>query len=303
MTGLQRALLSWYEREGRKDLPWRRTRDPYRILVSEFMLQQTQVERVLPKYRHFLKRFPTFRALGSTSTAQVIRAWRGLGYNARAVRLKRIADEVTARYDGALPQERTALQNLAGVGPYTAAALRAFAFGQDDLAIDVNVRRVMHRIMHGAELPHEVPRAELEHQARAAAPRGHAHAWNSALMDLGALVCTARFPGCARCPVKRYCSAAPLDGARLEALRMRHRARKSGQAGLPFVKTTRFARGRIVDRLRELPPGRTMSLLDLRVDLRAALRPEALEMLEPLLIGLERDGIVQNDGGRVALRD
>jgi A/G-specific adenine glycosylase len=303
MTGLQRALLSWYAREGRKSLPWRSTRDPYRVLVSEFMLQQTQVERVVPKYRRFVKTFPTFRSLASASTAQVIRAWKGLGYNTRAVRLRQLAEEVITRYGGTLPEESRRLQKLPGIGPYTAAALRAFAFGKDDLAIDVNVRRVTHRLMHGAEVPPRVSSAELERDARAAMPKGHGHGWNSALMDLGALVCTGRAPQCGRCPVQTYCAAAPLERETLAELRRRHTTRRSGEARLPFARTTRFARGRIVDRLRELPAGRQISLLDLRFDLQTVLREEALDALEPLLFGLERDGVVQRDGDRFALRD
>src|SRR5438477_10576463 len=146
MKATQNPLLAWYARNGRAHLPWRKTRNPYRILVSEFMLQQTQVERVLPKYRAFVKRFPTFQRLAAASAADVLREWRGLGYNSRAVRLKRIAETVVKRFGGVMPHDAETLRALPGIGAYTAAALRAFAFECDDAAIDTNVRRVVHRL-------------------------------------------------------------------------------------------------------------------------------------------------------------
>jgi len=303
MTRVQRALLVWYARHGRKDLPWRRTRDAYRILVSEFMLQQTQVERVLPKYQDFIETFPTLLALARAPSGQVVRAWRGLGYNTRAVRLQRLAQDVAARYGGALPHENRALRSLPGVGAYTAAAVRAFAFNQDEVALDTNVQRVVHRLVHGIEFPRLVPAADVAHRARAMLPKGRAHDWNSALMDLGALVCTARAPKCARCPMRKECAAAPVDARALEGLRRACAVPRSVQARIPFARTTRFARGRIVDRLRELPSGRQISLLDLRFDLSDVLSSETLAGIELLLQALERDGVVQREGQRLALKD
>ncbi|GAC1503587.1 MAG: A/G-specific adenine glycosylase [Vulcanimicrobiaceae bacterium] len=257
MTRAQRRLLHWYRRHGRTELPWRASRDPYRVLVSEFMLQQTQVQRVIPKFNAFVARFPDFATLAAASTADVVRAWSGLGYTSRAGRLKRIAEAARARFDGTLPNDETLLRSLPGMGPYTVAALRAFAFGADVVALDTNVRRVTHRLHFGVEHP---PRA-LHHVVLAAGqsvPLGKAHAWNSALMDLGALLCTARAPKCGQCPLRADCRAYPVAADALERLRVRHAPKRSPQAALPFSATTRFARGRIVDGRRARPAGPTI---------------------------------------------
>jgi A/G-specific adenine glycosylase len=174
-------LQAWFRRKGR-DLPWRRTRDPYAILVSEVMLQQTQVERVVPRYLAWLARWPSVESLSEASPADVIRAWQGLGYNRRALNLHRAARRIAA---GGWPDDLTVLP---GIGPYTAAALRCFAFGEDVLPVDVNVERVLRRT-------------------------GHDFASSSAqaLMDLGATVCLARIPRCDMCPLAREC---PSRGTR-----------------------------------------------------------------------------------------
>ena len=302
MTRLQRALLSWYGRSGRKTLPWRSSRDPYRILVSEFMLQQTQVDRVVLAYRRFIRAFPSFTALATAPTADVVRAWKGLGYNTRAVRLKRIAQEVVQQHRGSLPKEKESLLAMQGIGEYTAAAVRVFAFDCDDTAVDANVRRVVHRVLHGPEFP-PITADKLREEALLLVPRGRAHDWNSALMDVGALVCTARAPACGICPVRKHCAAAPLKEDRLARLRLRHGRAKSPQERIPFSLTTRFARGRIVDRLRALPPGQRISLLDLQLQLRDVLSRTSLELVEPLVVQLERDGLVQRDGDRIGLSD
>ncbi len=183
---VEELLLDWY-RANKRDLPWRRTTDPYAILVSEVMLQQTQVERVVPRYLDWLERWPTAAALAAATPAEVIRAWQGLGYNRRAVALHRAAQAVVR--DG-WPEDLT---ELPGVGPYTAAALRNFAFGEDVLPHDVNVDRVERRTCHSF--------------TGAAAP---------ALMDLGATICLARIPRCGLCPLSELC---PSRGRRDEPLR------------------------------------------------------------------------------------
>jgi A/G-specific adenine glycosylase len=279
---VQRRLLSWYAKNGRASLPWRKTRDPYRILVSEFMLQQTQVDRVLPKYRAFIKRFPTIRVLAAASLADVIREWQGLGYNSRALRLKRIAEAVVTRFGGAIPRNLEALRGLKGIGPYTAAALRAFAFGCDDAAVDTNVRRVVDRLTTGTEEP------------QALVPRGRGHDWNSALMDFGATICTARAPKCAICPLKKVCASFPIGPSDLRPERPKMKA-------MPFERTTRFARGRIIDRLRSLPAGRRVSLLVLHREL--ALPGRSAEDVSILVEALARDGLVTVRKRQVALTD
>jgi A/G-specific adenine glycosylase len=298
---LRRALLRWYRSNGRFHLPWRKTRDPYSILVSEFMLQQTQVDRVLPKYRAFLERFPDFASLAAASTADVLRAWRGLGYNSRAVRLKRIAVEIEERFAGAMPADEEPLRSLPGVGPYTAAAVRAFAFGCDDAAIDTNVRRVVHRVTYGIEHPPAAGEPEIDAKARALVPEGRGHDWNSAVMDLGAAICTARAPKCLLCPLRTLCAAAPIDAARLEAARAA-RIRRPPHGGVPFERTTRYARGRIVDHLRELPRGSRISLLDLHREVTAPIGRTGGD-LKDLVAALARDGLVDLDGGSVCLQE
>ncbi|HTK60179.1 MAG TPA: A/G-specific adenine glycosylase, partial [Candidatus Baltobacteraceae bacterium] len=143
-----KTLTAWYRTHGR-DLPWRRTDDPYRIAVSEFMLQQTQVDRVVPLYPAFLKAFPSWKALAAAPQADVVRAWKGLGYNMRAVRLKKLAEGVVGSFGGKLPSDEEALLGLHGIGPYTARALRVFAFRQKALAPDTNLRRVLTRVFKG----------------------------------------------------------------------------------------------------------------------------------------------------------
>ncbi|HKU66585.1 MAG TPA: hypothetical protein VJP85_02310 [Candidatus Baltobacteraceae bacterium] len=302
MKPAARLLIDWYERHGRAHLPWRMTRDPYRILVSEFMLQQTQVDRVLPKYEEFIERFPDVAALARASTADVLRMWQGLGYNSRAVRLKQIAQAVTERFGGVMPSDEQTLRTLPGIGPYTVAALRAFAFDLDDAALDTNVRRVTHRLLHGLEHPRKVALRELDAHARALVPAGRGHDWNSAMMDLGAAVCTARAPKCLLCPLQPACAAAPVDAARLEQARAQHSRKRSPQEAIPFEQTTRYARGRIVDRLRELPPGRRISLMDLHADVTDPIGRSA-EELASLLEALSRDGLVRVHEQQVSLQD
>ena len=196
------ALLAWYRIHGRAHLPWRQTRDPYRVLVSEFMLQQTQVERVLPLYEAFVAAFPDLASLAAAQAADVVRLWRGLGYNSRAVRLHALARAVVERHGGALPSDREALLALPGIGPYTASAVRAFAFELDDVALDTNIRRIAHRTALGLEYPPQAGERHLDALARAALPAGSAHDWNSAMMDVGATICSARAPKCLICPLR-----------------------------------------------------------------------------------------------------
>jgi A/G-specific adenine glycosylase len=295
------ALLAWYARHGRAHLPWRTTRDPYRIVVSELMLQQTQVERVIPLYEAFLARFPSFEVLAAADAGDVVRAWRGLGYNSRAVRLHALARAVVERHGGRLPSETAALRALPGIGAYTAAAVRAFAFELDDAAMDVNLRRVIHRVAFGIEHPPLAADGALDTLAIAAVPHGAAHDWNSALMDLGATICTARTAKCLVCPLRDACAAAPVDGARLAALARAHAPRKPPQSALPFERTTRFLRGRIIDRLRDVPPREALALDALQRDLAAVVPSDRLHEIPSVIDALVRDGIVTRDARSVRL--
>lgn len=202
----KRRLLGWFRRHGR-DLPWRRTRDPYRILVSEVMLQQTQVSRVEGYWHRFLARFPTLDHLAATRPSRVRDAWAGLGYYRRAENLHRLAREVRDRHGGELPRNAAALRALPGVGPYTAGAVASFAWELNEPAIDTNVERVLRRVFHPRLGRHAAARTRLDTLARRLVPRRGRDAWttNQALMELGALVCTARVMHCDACPVRPVC--------------------------------------------------------------------------------------------------
>jgi A/G-specific adenine glycosylase len=201
----RRSLLRWFRRHGR-DLPWRKTRDPYRVLVSEFMLQQTQVSRVEAYYHRFLELFPSIDALATASAIQVRESWEGLGYYRRAEHLHRLARVVVQDYSGVIPSEPTALLRLPGVGPYTAGAVASFAYERPAPAVDTNVARVLRRAFHPNLSAAVAGRRVWATAARILPPRGKtAWAFNQAVMELGALVCTARQARCHCCPVRRAC--------------------------------------------------------------------------------------------------
>jgi len=294
------SLLDWYRANGRAHLPWRQTRDPYRIVVSEFMLQQTQVDRVIPLYEAFIAAFPDFAALAAADAGDAVRLWRGLGYNSRAMRLHALARAVVAQHGGTLPSDREALLALPGIGPYTASAVRAFAFELDDVALDTNIRRIAHRTGFGLEYPSLATDAELDARARAALEPGTAHDWNSAMMDVGATICTARAPKCLLCPLRPGCRAAPVDAAEL-AVRARAAMRRSPQESIPFERTTRFLRGRIIDRLRDVPRGATLSVRELMAALAGVVPADRLEEIPVVADALERDGIIERSGGSLRL--
>jgi A/G-specific adenine glycosylase len=202
----QRRLLTWYRRHGR-DLPWRRTRAPYRILVSEIMLQQTQVERVIPKYREFLGRYPSLKALAAAPVDEVRRLWYPLGYNVRPLRLHAIACETVAAYGGRLPDTAEALRRMPGIGRYTAGAILAFAHERDVAVLDTNVRRVLSRVFLGPKRARRLRGDKaLWDLAEALVPTGRGYDFNQALMDFGATWCTARRPRCPGCPMRRFCA-------------------------------------------------------------------------------------------------
>ena len=249
------ALLNWYEAV-RRPLPWRFTRDPWALLVSEVMLQQTQAARVVPHYERFLARFPTPAVCAEAPAAEVIAAWSGLGYNRRALALRAAAGVVAA--DG-WPER---LEDLPGVGPYTAAAVASFAWDAQVAAVDTNVRRVIER----RDGVRRTPRA-LARRAAELLPAGRAAAWNQAMMELGATICRPRRPRCGECPLRQGC-AGPYALPPL--------ARPRGER---FEASDRWARGRLLAALvaGEEPP------------------PLAAERRERALAGLERDGLIVRD--------
>lgn len=269
MSLFAEQVLAWYDRHGRA-LPWRETRDPYEILVSEVMLQQTQVVRVVPRYRAFLARFPTPAILAASPAADVIVEWSGLGYNRRALALRRAASMVA---EHGWPPNAAALEALPGVGPYTAAAVASFAWGEPVPAVDINVRRVIERHDRVGLTP-----AALARRGGELLSRRRPAAFNHALMDLGATVCTARRPRCESCPLLECRSRGRVEPPA---------RRPSGTPARPrFEDTDRYARGRI---LAALTVGRAV--------------PSELEgdRRERALAGLARDGLVVRTGTSVRL--
>ena len=265
----KRRVLAWYRRSGR-DLPWRRTRDPYRVLVSEVMLQQTQVSRVLPTYRRFLRRFPTLRALSHAALGEVLREWSGLGYNRRARDLHRIA-----RMGSSLPRTVAGLDALPGVGAYTSSAVACFAFDEPTAFADTNIRRVLGRAILGRLA---TDREAVEIDARFGSKREPAR-WHHALMDIGATICLAKRPRCDVCPIRTICDYDGVDGPA--------QRRQS-----PFGASDRRVRGASVRRL-------AMSTRGVKVD---ALRRGINDARVPRLVQvLAREGLVEVSSGTVRL--
>ncbi|HEX7472249.1 MAG TPA: hypothetical protein VF323_04140, partial [Candidatus Limnocylindrales bacterium] len=259
-------VLGWYGAVGR-ELAFRGTRDPYAILVSEVMAQQTQIARAEAYWQAWMVRFPTFEALAAASPADALRTWRGLGYDRRALNLLRCARAVVADHGGRLPSGVADLERLPGLGPYTARAVAALAFGRPVGAVDVNVRRVIGRIVGGPDGPTAIGAARLQAVADELVPPTEPGRWTHALMDLGATVCRIRRPLCPDCPARPWCAAAAAwptaepraTGASEATGRPRTTRPRSSPAGpraarerpAAFATTRRWLRGRILDRLRE----------------------------------------------------
>ena len=238
------AVLDWYAANGR-DLAFRRTRDPWAVLVSEVIAQQTQAARAAEAWERFIDAFPTPAALAAVSPATVIRAWRGLGYNRRAIALRAAAIRIVEDHGGRVPDTLDLLTALPGVGPYTARAVLAFAFDRPVAPLDTNIRRVLDRAL--GPLP-TAPRA-LQSTADGFVPPDAAADWAHALMDVGATICVARIPRCDACPIRDWCRATQTSSPPMvEGSRSRPKAiaRKT-----PFPATSRWLRGRILDRLRD----------------------------------------------------
>ena len=206
LQAFQRHVLRWYARHQR-DLPWRKTDDPYKILVSEIMLQQTQVDRVMPKYQEFLQRYPTLKTLSRARAPELKRVWYPLGYNIRPQRLQTIAREAVAHYGGELPSDEETLRSFKGIGAYTAGAIRSFAFRERAAILDTNVARVLFRTFVGRGDPksHAMTR-HLWAVSETLVPSKHVFDFNQALMDFGAMVCVARNPRCLVCPMAKDCA-------------------------------------------------------------------------------------------------
>jgi A/G-specific adenine glycosylase len=282
---LQEALLDWWP-TARRDLPWRRTRDPWAILVSELMLQQTQVVRVVPRFEVFLSRFPTPRACAAAAVGDVVRAWAGLGYNRRAVNLHAAARVCVERHRGRVPEDLAGLLALPGVGPYTARAVLAFATGRDHGVLDTNAARVLARL-GGRRLG----AAEAQARADDLVPPGRSWEWNQAVLDLGATACLKRAPRCPACPLASWCAwdraghpdPDPATGS-------------AGASGLQpaFAGSDRQGRGRLVAALRRAP----VSQADLAAVAGWPADPDRAERVARSLVA---DGLAAFDGDVVSL--
>jgi A/G-specific adenine glycosylase len=271
---INRSILQWYQHHQRK-LPWRNTHNAYRVLVSEIMLQQTQVSRVLIKYPEFLKQFSSFASLAASTSAEVIRAWRGMGYNNRALRLRQIAITITNEFHGRLPHDIEALQSLPGIGKYTAHAVACFAFEEQVPVVDTNIRRILRRI-YGSKANH-IDDWQL---AMLALPRRRAYDWNQALMDLGAMVCTASNPDCGHCPIQRFCTSA-------------HKVKPIAKMKATIhVIPNRIYRGRMIEVLRNASDHHPVELHKLGKQIKKNFAASDIPWIETLALRLQRDGLV-----------
>ena len=264
-----RELLAWWEPR-RLAYPWRRTSDAYAVLVSEVMLQQTQASRVVPAFERFLARFPSVRALASAPRSEVVRAWDGLGYNGRAVRLSLAAKCIVERHDSVVPSDPETLRSLPGVGPYTAAAVASIVHGAPVAAIDTNVRRVAGRVLAGRD--DEDPMV-VERLAQRWIDRARPGDWNQAVMDLGRTVCRAR-PACAACPLRSACAFSARGGKPVRA----------GRRQPPFSGSSRQVRGAVVRELRRVPSASLGRL--------AAATGHPLDRVADATLALAADGVV-----------
>jgi A/G-specific adenine glycosylase len=271
------AVLDWFDANGRM-FAIREATDPYAILVSEVMAQQTQIRRAQEYWTRWMTVFPTLEALAAASPADVLRAWAGLGYNRRAINLQRAARLVVAEHGGRLPETVEALERLPGVGPYTARAVAAIAFGLPVTAVDTNVRRVLSR---AAVVEGVLPARRLQELADSLVPADRPAAWTQALMDIGATFCRSQRPACASCPVRAWCAFAADGGTPVREQRPR----------VAFSQTTRWLRGRILDRLRDAETARWTTFSD-------GIGDHDRAAVAAALVAMARDGLVEVDHDR-----
>ncbi len=239
MNPLEKPIVNWFKRN-KRDLPWRTT-TPWGVMVSEYMLQQTPVNRVLPKWIEWMERWPTPKDLAAATPAQVITAWGRLGYPRRALRLHAAAQIIAEDFNNEVPEDELTLQQLPGIGEYTAAAIAAFAFDQRTLVMDVNIRRVLTRVIDGNEHPKPAPSNREKARRLILLPEENAHIWAAATMELGAIVCTSKNPKCELCPVISACNWRKYGYPKSDLIR------KSQD----WHGTDRKCRGTIVQALRE----------------------------------------------------
>jgi A/G-specific adenine glycosylase len=235
----EKEIISWFKKN-KRDLPWRKT-DAWGVLVSEFMLQQTPVNRVLPVYQEWIKRWPTAAALAAATPAEVITAWGRLGYPRRALRLHECAKVITHELSGKIPEDENELRKLPGIGEYTAAAMAAFAFNKRSLVLDINIRRLFARLFDGVEVPSQSSTKSEKSRYEALIPKKEAHIWAAATMELGAIICTSQSPKCGICPVAHGCTWRSLDYPKSDVVKRTQ----------TWHGTDRQCRGTIVQALRD----------------------------------------------------
>ena len=281
MSSLHQPVLAWYKKN-KRDLPWRST-DAWGVLVSEIMLQQTPVARVLPVYNEWMKRWPTPAALAAATPAQVITAWGRLGYPRRALRLHECAKVISTQYKGKIPTTQSELRELPGVGDYTSAAIIAFAFEGRSLVLDINIRRVFARVIDGIEVPTAAPTKSERQEREKLIPSKNPHVWAAATMELGALICTAKNPKCGQCPLADQCIWRSLD----------YPLSDQPKRTQSWHGTDRQCRGVIVQALRENPALSKKEIMQLW---------DVPSQVEKALLTLLEDGLlVEQKGQRFSL--
>jgi len=286
-----RSVLDWFNVEGR-DLPWRTTRDPYSILISEIMLQQTQVNRVIPFYYRFIKLFPTFEALARAPLADVIRSWSGLGYNRRAINLHETAKFVAEYLGGELPNSQERLMEFKGIGSYTASAIGCFAFDSAVPVLDTNTKRVLSRFIFGIKPP---SLKQLTTMASTMVPTDRAWGWNQALIDLGAMICLPNAPKCQSCPLQPTCKASKYLTSR--ALEFSKKLKPLHAVARPFSESRRYFRGRVLAFLSQLDGKETIEISKLGGRLHKNFSEEHYPWLLELLGQLQKEGLVSFTNG------
>ncbi len=278
---IQNAILSWYKMYGRHDLPWRKTTDMYKIAISEIMLQQTNVPKVIEKFSAFITRFPTVEALAAAEQKDVIMMWQGLGYNRRALYVYKMAQGIVDDYDGVFPRDAQTLMTLYGIGPYTSRSILIFACNADSATWDVNIMRIMRRIHGDATLSD----AHVEELCKTFLPQGKSRDWHNALMDFASGICTKRAPQCTVCPLKKWCLSYPQPQDAITTKKKEVGRRENGKH-IP----RRIYRGRIVEFLRH----NTMGTID---EIGRAVKKDYCakndgEWCRDVLLKLEKEGIL-----------
>ncbi|MCA9364996.1 MAG: A/G-specific adenine glycosylase [Candidatus Moranbacteria bacterium] len=293
-----RVLFLWYRKQGRHDLPWRKTDDLYAITVSEIMLQQTNVPKVIEKYQLFLERFPDWFSLSRASQSSVVHAWEGLGYNRRALYLHKMAKVVCDDFGGELPENPDVLKKMPGMGPYTRHAVLVFGRNRDFLALDVNLIRVFGRWLggrdvsvHGEEITYRLMRGSLKKHVQDLSlflPRGKSRKFHNAMMDFASLICTKRRPKCFACPLKNVCQSYPVP------FELKHVKKKEpGRMEQGKFVPRRIFRGRIVSVLRSGSSG--VSVIGKKIKRDWQVSADSV-WLEDLLARLVKDGVVEKVG-------